>query len=114
MEFSRRQVLRSAATLAAVIASMRQGVLPSMAEASELYIEQQPYTEDFVRKLAEALAKVAAFVVFMLVIGLVLRKRAAGRQDRVADDFGFEPAEVLPPEELVIGIDIGGAGLRMV
>lgn len=43
--------------LAAVLVSMRQGLLPSIAEASELYIEQQPYTEDFVRKLAEALAQ---------------------------------------------------------
>ncbi len=57
MDLSRRQVLRSAVTLAAVVASMRQGLLPSMAEASELYIEQQPFTEDYVRKLAEALAQ---------------------------------------------------------
>jgi glucans biosynthesis protein len=57
MDLSRRQVLRSAATLAAVVASMRQGLLPSMAEASELYIEKQPFTEDYVRKLAEALAQ---------------------------------------------------------
>ena len=38
--------------LAAVVASMREGLLPGIAEASELYIEQQPFAEDHVRKLA--------------------------------------------------------------
>lgn len=57
MHLSRRQVLRSAATLGALIASLRAGTLPGIAEASELYIEQQPFAEDHVRKLAEALAQ---------------------------------------------------------
>ena len=57
MELSRRQVLRSAATLGAVIAGLKQGLLPGAAEASDLFIEQQPFAEDHVRKLAEALAQ---------------------------------------------------------
>src|SRR5689334_2768219 len=61
MNISRRQVLRSAATLGAVIAAMRQGVMPSLADTAALppglMIEQQPFAEDHVRKLAEALAQ---------------------------------------------------------
>ena len=57
MNSSRRQVLRSAATLGAIVTAMRFGMFPSIAEASDLLIEQQPFAEDHVRKLAEALAQ---------------------------------------------------------
>ena len=57
MNSSRRQFLGSAARLAAVAAAVQQGLLPAFAQAPELYVEQQPFAEDHVRKLAEALAQ---------------------------------------------------------
>eukprot|EP01034_Spumella_vulgaris_P012256 gene12256-15609_t len=36
---------------------MRAGTLPAFAQATDLFIEQQPFAEDQVRKLAEALAQ---------------------------------------------------------
>ncbi len=43
--------------LAAVAAGLRGGLLPASAQAAELFIEQQPFAEDHVRKLAEALSQ---------------------------------------------------------
>ena len=58
MNFSRRQVLGSAALLGATVASLRAGVIPSFADApANLFIEQAPFAEDHVRKLAEALSQ---------------------------------------------------------
>ncbi|WP_373503329.1 glucan biosynthesis protein [Aestuariivirga sp.] len=37
--------------------ALQQGLLPAFAQAPELYVEQQPFAEDHVRKLAEALAQ---------------------------------------------------------
>lgn len=58
MKVSRRQVLGSAAMLGAVVTALKAGSLPAFAQApAGLFIEQQPFAEDFVRKLAEELAK---------------------------------------------------------
>ena len=58
MNFSRRQVLGSAALLGATIASLRAGAIPAFADApADLFIERAPFAEDYVRKLAEALAQ---------------------------------------------------------
>jgi periplasmic glucans biosynthesis protein len=43
--------------LGALATAMRFGTFPSMAEAAGLLIEQQPFAEDHVRKLAEALSQ---------------------------------------------------------
>lgn len=57
MNFNRRQVLGSAAWAAAAMAAWEAGLLPSFAQAPDLYIEPEPHAEDHVRKLAEALAQ---------------------------------------------------------
>ena len=58
MNFSRRQVLGSAALLGATVASLHAGSVPAFADApTDLFIEQAPFAEDTVRKLAEALAQ---------------------------------------------------------
>jgi len=58
MNFSRRHVLGSAALLGATVAALRTGAIPAFADApTDLFIEQAPFAEDHVRKLAEALAQ---------------------------------------------------------
>jgi glucans biosynthesis protein len=56
MTVTRRQVLRSAGALLPAIAALSGGAGWSFADAPELLIERQPFAEDHVRKLAEALA----------------------------------------------------------
>ena len=56
MSLSRRNLLKSAAGLAATITLMRSGTLPALAEAPFLYEPFTPFREDHVKQLAKALA----------------------------------------------------------
>lgn len=56
MNYTRRQIIGSAAKLAAVSAAMRSAILPALAQAPDLYEESQEFRDDFVRNLAQEMA----------------------------------------------------------
>src|SRR5947199_7376360 len=56
MGVTRRQMMGSAASLAAISVAMRNGVLPAQADEPSLFDSATPFSGDFVQNLAKDLA----------------------------------------------------------